>query len=379
MNAMFLINEPLLEFGGISKKILAQVNALKQHGLTVDLSYLKADKHYRFFGRYVNDSILERYSSIGLVSKFQRRYRYEKLYNYIKEKEIQLVYIRYIHFANPFFIHFLKKLKKNDVRILLEIPTYPYDKEYQHAGIASKIAFVIERSSRKKFRKYVTRIITLSNDTTIFGVPAIEISNGIDPDSINIVHRPKSDDEIHLAGAATISFWHGYDRVIEGLHNYYGDGGAKTEKVYFHIAGDSSDKESIRYKELVKKYDLEDYVIFHGRKSGKELDEFFSHADMGVGSLGCHRIGIKYIKSIKNREYCARGIPFFYSEIDQDFEGKNFILKAAANDSPINIQEIVNFLTDNQFDPLEIRNYAVENLTWKHQFEKVLEATMADP
>ncbi len=362
-----------MEFGGISKKILAQVNALRYHGMNVDLSYLKTNDKHKFLGRYINDNILEKYSHISLVGKFQRRYKYKSLYNYITKKEIKLVYIRYIHFANPFFINFLKKLKEKGVIILMEIPTYPYDQEYQNAHVTSKIAFFVEKLSRKNFKKYVTRIITLSHDTTIFGVPAIEISNGIDPKSISMVQKTKSDKEFHLVGAATISFWHGYDRVIEGLNNYYNDGVTKIIKVFFHIAGDSSSKESIRYKELVKRYCLEDYVFFHGRKSGKALDDFFNNADIGVGSLGCHRIGIRYIKSIKNREYCARGIPFFYSETDKDFEGKDFILKAVADDSPINIQEIINFLLDNKFDPFKIRNYAMENLTWEQQFGKIFE------
>jgi len=360
-----------MEFGGISKKILAQVNALKYHGMHVDLSYLKINDKYKFIGRYVDDNILEKYSNISLVGKFQRRYKYKNLYNYITKKEIKFLYIRYNHFANPFFINFLKKVKQKGVIILMEIPTYPYDQEYQNAHFISKIGLLVEKQSRKKFKKYVTRIITLSHDTTIFGVPAIEISNGIDPNSVNIVQKSKSDKEFHLAGAATISLWHGYDRVIEGLNKYYNEGGTKIIKVFFHIAGDSSNKESIRYKELVNRYRLEGYVFFHGRKFGKALDDFFNNADIGVGSLGCHRIGINYIKSIKNREYCARGIPFFYSETDQDFEGKDFILKVVADDSPINIQEIINFLSNKKFDPFKIRNYAVENLTWEQQFKKI--------
>ncbi len=35
---------------------------------------------------------------------------------------------------------------------------------------------------------------------------------------------------------------------------------------------------------------------------------------MGIASLGRHRNGITRIKTLKNREYAARGIPFVYSE-----------------------------------------------------------------
>ena len=105
---------------------------------------------------------------------------------------------------------------------------------------------------------------------------------------------------------------------------------------------------------------------------------FFNKADIAVGSLGGHRIAIKYIKSLKSREYCARGIPFFYSAIDPDFEGKDFIHKVPPNDHPIDIEEIINFVASNKFEPIKIRKYAVENLTWDKQFEKVLQNVIPD-
>ena len=372
MNSLFLISESLADFSGISKKILAQVNALKNQGLNVSLSYLKENGKYKFEGRYINEKIIDKYSEISIISKFQRRCTYKNLYNYIDDNDIKLVYIRYIHFANPFFISFLKKLKKKGIIVLLELPTYPYDQEYRNAHLTAKLAFLIEIFFRKKFKNYVTRIITLSHDTTIFKIPTIQISNGIDANFIDMVKKRKPDGELHLIGVATISFWHGYDRVIEGLYNYYKAGEAGKKKVFFHIVGDTTNSESLRYKEMVKNYNLPNYVSFYGKKSGKELDNLFDQMDLAVGSLGCHRIAIHNIKSLKNREYCARGIPFFYSETDPDFEDKNFIYKVPANDNPINIEEIINFMLSNKFDEVKIRDYAIKNLTWDKQFEKVL-------
>jgi hypothetical protein len=175
-----------------------------------------------------------------------------------------------------------------------------------------------------------------------------------------------------------MGYWHGYDRVIEGLRIYYCAGEKDKKKVFFHIVGDNTNRESTRYKELVKKYSLSQYVLFYGKKSGKELDIIFNEADIAVGSLGCHRIAIKNAKPLKNREYCARGLPFFYSDIDVDFEDRDFILKVPANDEPVNIAAIVDFATNNTFDAVKIRNYAVENLTWDKQFEKVLSEVFAN-
>lgn len=372
MNSLFLISESLTDFSGISKKILAQANALKNQGLNVSLSYLKEKGKYKFEGRYINEKMIDKYSGISIISKFQRRCAYKNLYNYIDANDIKLVYIRYIHFANPFFISFLKKLKKKSIIVLLELPTYPYDQEYRNAHLTAKLAFLIEIFFRKKFKNYVTRIITLSHDTTIFKIPTIQISNGIDANFINMVNKRKPDGDLHLIGVATISFWHGYDRVIEGLYHYYKTEETGKKKVFFHIVGDTTNSESLHYKEMVKNYNLSNYVSFCGKKSGNELDNLFDLMDLAVGSLGCHRIGVHYIKSLKNREYCARGIPFFYSETDSDFEDKNFVYKVPADDTPINIEEIINFMLNHKFDEAKIRGYAIKNLTWDKQFEKIL-------
>lgn len=371
MKALFFVCETLQDFEGVSKKILEQTNALERLGFDVVLSDLKTDDKNQFTGRFIDGEIIDTYSNSDLISKIQSRIKYGNLYRYIIANEIKLVYIRYAHFANPFFISFLKKLKRSNIKVLLEIPTYPYDQEYKNLKFMSRIVMWIERISRRKFKNLITRILTVTPGKVIFGVSATEINNGIEVGLINIAEKIKTDNEIHLIGVASIAFWHAYDRVIEGIHNYYQQHSNK-KKVFFHIVGDNSNLESVQLKESVKKYNLSDCVIFYGRKSGKELDMLFNKADIAVGSLGCHRISIKDIKSLKNREYCARGIPFFYSETDIDFENKDFIFKIPGNDNPINIEEIIEFVMNNKFDPVTIRKYAFENLTWDKQFEKVL-------
>jgi hypothetical protein len=81
------------------------------------------------------------------------------------------------------------------------------------------------------------------------------------------------------------------------------------------------------------------------------LDELFEQADMGIGSLARHRSGITHIKTLKNREYAARGLPFIYSEMDSDFEGKPYILKAKADESPIEIPLSWNFIGGKRYLP----------------------------
>jgi glycosyltransferase involved in cell wall biosynthesis len=377
MKALFLIGESLNDFGGISKKIIDQVNALKNLGVNVSLSYLVSNDKNAFVSRYVDEKKIDEFSSSPIISQIQCRSKYTKLYKYIEINKIEVVFIRYIHFANPFFISFLKKLKQRNIKVLLEIPTYPYDQEYQELKFTSKLVLLIEKFSRKKFKNYVTRILTITPYKTIFDVPTIEISNGINPHSIKTVDKNKENEDIHLIGVASMAHWHGYDRVIEGFYNYYSKP-TNNQKIYFHIVGDNNNSESLRYKELVKKHGLSKYIIFYGRKSGEELDNLFNMSDIGVGCLGCHRKGIEYSKSLKNREYCSRGIPFFYSETDLEFEESNFIFKVPADESPIDIQQVIQFISNHNFDTMQIRKYALENLSWEKQYEKVLKELFPD-
>jgi hypothetical protein len=372
MNGLYLCNEPLSDFSGVSRKILAQVKALNHLGINVDIAYLKADPNYKFEGWYINGKVLQKFNNSKFLSKLQRRCNYNSIASYIIKNEIELIYIRYIHFANPFFISFLKKLKKKGVTTLMEIPTYPYDVEYKTGSYGAKFAFLIERIYRKKFKKYIDRIITLSDDEEIFGIPTIQINNAIDVNQVNLIQRRKPNNEIHMAGVANLSFWHGYDRIIEGLSRYYQNKRPEEKKVFFHIIGDNLSNESHRHKQMVKEYKLFDYVKFHGRKFGKDLDDLFNNMDIAVGSLGGHRKNIKFDKSLKNREYCARGIPFFYSLIDPDFEGQDFIYKVPSNDEPVDIQKIIEFISNLKYDPKKIRRFAEENLTWEKQFKKIL-------
>lgn len=377
MKALFLTGDSLTDFGGISKKIIAQVNALKNHGIEVALSYLKANDRNTFVARYIDEKKIDEFSSNPILSQIQWRTTYKNVYDYVSENGIEVVFIRYIHFANPFFTSFLKKLHKKNIKVLLEIPTYPYDQEYQELKFTSKLVLLIEKLSRRRFKKYVTKILTVTPYKKIFGVPTIEISNGIDPSSIKMVEKNNTVSDINLIGVASMAHWHGYDRLIEGFHDYYRNS-INKRKVFFHIVGDNDNAESLRYKELVKKYHLEEYIFFYGRKSGEELDAIFNKADLAVGSLACHRISIKDVKSLKNREYCARGLPFFYSETDTEFEGKDFVFRVPADETPIDIEKIFEFVCNNNFDTEKIRKYAVDNLSWEKQYRKVLRAIFPD-
>jgi hypothetical protein len=126
------------------------------------------------------------------------------------------------------------------------------------------------------------------------------------------------------------------------------------------------------FSELMEKYDIKDNIIFHGQLFGQQLDEVFNQCQFAIGSLARHRSGITVIKTLKNREYATRGIPFIYSEQDSDFDNQPYVFQAPADESPVNIQQIIDFVDSFKMYPEEIRR-TVEHLTWKIQMQKVIQ------
>ena len=126
---------------------------------------------------------------------------------------------------------------------------------------------------------------------------------------------------------------------------------------------------------LIDMYNLQDKVFFHGPLFGQQLDDIFALCQFAIGSLGRHRSGITVIKTLKNREYAVRGLPFMYSEQDPDFDHQSYVLKAPADESPINIQQIIDFLERFTMKPEEIRQ-SVEHLAWRIQMQKVIDAVL---
>ena len=320
--------------------------------------------------RIVDGNIIADYGN-GKKGKILKRTEFGSIVNYAITQQIDFVYIRSNHNANPFTINMVRRMKKAGMKVVMEIPTYPYDQEYFNKSMQRQL--IQDKLFRNMFAKQLDAIVTFSEEDYIFGQQTIRISNGIDFNSV----RMKKDnshpaDELHLIGVAEIHRWHGFDRVIQGLAEYYTQ--PRDLKVYFHIVGYFfSPVEEEEITGIIKKHHLEPYIILYGKKHGEELDEIFDQCDFGIGSLGRHRVGIDHIKTLKNREYAARGIPFIYSETDTDFDKKPYVLKMPADETAINIENIISFYQQLAITPQQIRD-SIENLSWKHQMEKVVKA-----
>jgi hypothetical protein len=63
-----------------------------------------------------------------------------------------------------------------------------------------------------------------------------------------------------------------------------------SHNIIINIVGEGAILEDLKL--LVDKLNLNSFVIFHGKKTGLELDTLYDTCDIGVGSLGMYRIGL---------------------------------------------------------------------------------------
>lgn len=356
MNALHLTLATFGPTSGVGKKIKAQAQAIRNCGFEKVFMGMIEDNWLTIDGQKISE--IARVSNI----KGQSQY-FKKIENFIIDNKVKFIYYRFNAASEPSVILFFHRMKRCGVSCVMEIPTYPYDGEVKNKNRLTYLDICTRRLLAKQFQY----IITFSSDKKIFGQKTIEISNGIDF-STNPLRQPEKHDGFIMLGVANLRYWHGFDRIIKGLKEYKSK--TNLEKVKFYIVCGKDNEDVKNLKLLVNDLGLNDTVIFKGEVWGADLDELFNISDVAIGSLGRHRNGISSLKTLKNVEYAARGIPFIYSEDNSDFDGKPYIIKASQDDSSINIKALIESTRLVMVSPETMRT-SVENLSWDSQMHKI--------
>lgn len=343
----------LKPFVGIDKKIHGQLEALREYKI----------KGYPF---YITKKML-----LAYFSAFKR----------ILNSKADVIYIRNLGPFMFLLLPALTKVKTNKI-LILELPTplsgaYNELKNKKANKLIKNIRLFSFRLSFPLVLKYFDIIIEYGNEDIKYkrGVEnkIVYLTNGISLREIPLKRKHWSRKSLHLIGVANIAFWHGYDRVIKGLHEYYLS--SPKSEVYFHVVGEGPEKSSLI--KLVKEYRLDKYVIFYGKKRGKDLEKIYEACDIAVSSLGLHRENFTTAATLKAREYCSRGIPFILAGRDPDFpENLPFVLYVSSTDEPVDIKKIFKFKTEvyKSMPKLSIimRTYAKRQFTWKKIMKKLV-------
>ena len=326
---------------GASKKVINECRAFEQAGHTVTLIGRRGDKVVTI----TTDGQCTDIAPIGkaVVGKLQpitdKNTQMAVVAAYVADKQYDFCYIRY-DLCTQKFISMLRAVKAVCPRIFIEIPTYPYDLEYR--GKINKLRLWYDNRTAEQMGRYVDKIITFYDipGNTFHGIDCLLVPNGFDFDEVEIIKQDKVPEDIDIAAVSSMRIWHGYERMIEGLHRYYQNGGSRD--IRLHLVGDG--RECGKYKALTEQYDLQEHVVFHGAMHGEALDGLLESCPLGIDSLGRHRTGISVLSSLKSREYGAKGIPFINScEIDIVEESFPYMLKLPADESPVDVQAVVDF------------------------------------
>lgn len=353
-----------LRVPGVKKKIEAQIEQFKKLGEIREVvikrkpstTYNKIAKRIPI-GSHMND--------------------WDKAFGEIKEPDY--LYLRK-EIIDQGMIRFLKQIKTSypNTKILMELPTYPYDQEQFFSEVKTIPLYINDAIYRKALKKYIDRIVTFSSDERIFRVPTIKTQNGVDIKKCPIREPRKTDGNIHLIAVASFQKFHGYERVIQGLADYYINGGER--KIIFDLVGDGIEKQV--YIEEVNKYQIQNHVVFWGSKQGKELDEIFNMADIGLGSFGFYKIGLDMASSLKIREYIARGLPIAGGSKLELFSEETFpfYLEYSNDERPVDIQKLLDFHDTTYYTGKSteevihfIRKFAENNVSWDRAFYPVID------
>lgn len=287
----------------------------------------------------------------------------------------------------PSFEALLRRLHGQKTKVILEIPTYSTSKISEDAQSGRRFRVAIAPAMRQIERRCARSVDLYSvigePAQSIFGVRAVNINNGmnaLNADELPVRNFTPKNGEYHLLALGHMREYHGIRRIVEGMHQYYENGGSAD--VILHVVGLDADGCLARVAEQAKSCGLEDKIRLEGFQTGEALDRICDQCCVAFCALAYYIKGGIVGNELKTREYMSRGIPFVMAVPDASVpENARYVLRVENDASAINISEIIDFSDRVSADPAvieEMRQYALKNMTWIPQLEKVLRAVDAE-
>lgn len=314
----------------------------------------------------------------ALKKKWSRRTYAKYTYTILVKYKFDMVYIRRLGISVLLFHKVTRLIFANKSKLIYEFPTYPL--ECSDNSIRNLI-----QSIEKKY--VMNRIIPnakcipiccVRNDVKlkpnmlkIYNCADISFYEGLR--EIKLPHYDGS--QLRILAIAHCQKWHAYERLITAISKWN-----NNTHITFTIYGNFTD-ETEKLLKLTKKYKLYNVTFLQEKDVGNYID-FISGFHMAMGCLGIHR---KYDgccdelldTSIKNKEYCAMGLPFVHSTRDESFEDSldfHFIVKD--DESEIDISKLIAW-----YESIYVKyksrktmmDFAQEHLSYDGFAKKVLE------
>lgn len=358
MDALFITNLELNENEGIYKKICAEATAI---GRAVGNCHLlmKCGSGTKVVDTYSGKTATKELDVLTFAK------------NCVEEPSLKLIYIR-LMIPNPSLIALMKAAKKHGVKVLYEIPTYPYYGEQFRASrkkyrAVAKIA--IDALFSPLIKKYADHIVIIKSNSKIWlHSKMVEINNGVNTEKIKSkTEYDTKDGTFRMVTVGTLFPYHGYDRVLAGLKNC-------NEKVYdhpveFHVVGASQTINEL--KEQAQKLGLK-RVIFHGMKTTDELNEMYEKFDVGLGCLALHRRNADIDTTLKIIEYYCRGVPVVTSG-KSPYKNPAVTIQIPDGEDPVDINSLYNEWKSIDKDELRaLSEQAKKEFSWDFIMKQLL-------
>ena len=361
-------------FAGVSKKVRGQVEAFQNLGFDTYLLCFASSELVLFHGE--EKTVYRHFSFCGFHRTLQL---YGHLSDLCRENHFDILYIRY-PLCDWWFYRALAKSRENIGKIILEIPTYPYDVENEkNHNWVTQFCLRQDRYLRYKLNHLVDLIVTYGNvkENRIFDIPACVIYNSVPAKTCQKLHK-EPHETLNFIAVANLMFHHRYDKVLRGMAEYLKQQDA-DQRLRFHIVGDGPEKKNLA--NLTNELELSKYVFFHGIQTGDNLMELYKQADLGLVEFeqitDSNRIAI--IDCLKYSEYCSIGLPHASSALHSCYPcNSSFFCLANTDERAVDIRQLVDFaksvnLNQAQEDMYEI---VMNNLTWDHSMKHVLNVCM---
>ncbi len=290
----------------------------------------------------------------------------------LRRVKIDVLYLRYMP-TFPGTLQTMRMLKKQGGKLVVEFPTYPIAQENDRFFLRRQV-FRFSDRVMQKLNPWVDLYTVIGDDCggSVNGRPAMNIVNGVDCHG-QTMHAPRKEDAtVRLLALASMSGWHGYDRILRSLAAYRGEADVRID-----FAGGDGDGSLARWKQLAQELGLGDAVTFHGPCYGQALETVITQSDLGIGSLGMFRYGLKQGMTLKAREFMARGLPFISAVDDPALpDNHSFFLRVPNDETPISMHDVVTFAKAVKADdalPGRMRAYAEKHLSWNSVMQTILE------
>lgn len=356
---------------GTTTKIRSEILTLRKMGYTVTYTaYL--DDGVAIYDN--NDNIISKKKYLSnnkiYVICFRRRFLISITRRYLRDHAFDFCLLR-INIINHSYYSMLREMKQQRAFVMMEtLSYYPNMKKGKNTKISYYLIAQSLKNHKDDLKDVVDLILTEGAIQDFYGIPCIEFGMGVDVDNYNKHHYIGNKNELNMLMVGCHSVYHGTDRIIKSLKNYYDSHDNNCRQVFLHLVGDiqASDKRMIEHS------GHGDKIILYGRQTGIPLDDIYNKCNIALGPLAQYRI-MKKDTGLKTKEYFARGIPYVYSgeevKIEKDYP---YILNVDDSDSHIDIDTIFRFV-DNIGDPIEaaesMRVKAHEAFSWVKIFDRV--------